>query len=1416
MMYYQIIRADGSYKNYKIFSEMLGDFDRQDVVDLLQLVKERYETKSPKGYNLLLWGDLKTLFEPCEEDEVWRNQQDYNLISYRLFDSCGVHVLLMNTGITIHMMVEKTYPFIQETLSRMLNRRLEVNHESEMAFELLRFTRSQLQNKKDDRNESPCSLQGKESRFDFFKKETNPFVTKSGQVHSNTAKKSSPRAAASISIARPVNTSAPKPRVNDALPTKYSYFKAHSPVKRAFNQKSAAKTYNLNEKVKSAKVNNVTTAGPKAVVSTDVGNGENAVKSLACWIWRPTGNVIDHTSKDSGSYMLKRFDYVDLQGRLKSDQGIFDNGCSRHMTGNKSFLIDYQEIDGGFVAFGRSPKADKITRKDESNLWHRRLGHINFKTMNKLVRGNLVRGLPSKLFENDHTCVACQKGKQHKASCKTKLVSSISQPLQMLHIDLFGPTSIRSINHKTYCLVVTDDYSRFSWVFFLATKDETSRILKTFITGIENQINHKVKIIRCDNGTEFKNNDMNQFCGMKGIKREFSVARTPQQNGVAKRKNRTLIEAARTMLADSLLPTTFWAEVDAVANDASKKTNEEPANEGERNGQEKDDNDDHLNTGIFRGAYDDEDVVCRRADLTRHINHHKFQTKIPQQNSKGSPKDQIIKTEIQQLKQGRMIKNLKNMLWKLTFFLGLQVKQKDDGIFISQDKSMIRSLMYLTASRPDIMFVVCACARLQVTPKVLHLHAVKRIFRYLKGQPRLGLWYPRDSPFDLEAFSDSDYAGASLDMKSTIVGCRFLSKRLISWQCKKQTIVANSTTEAEYVPAANCCRQNPVFHSKTKHIDIRHHFIRDSYEKKLIQFVDQHNMVACLERTEENAEFHQISIVKKIHATVDGKTIVISGSSVRSDLHFNDEDGITCLTNTGIFENLTLISLKSTSWNEFSTNIASAVICLATGQKFNFSKLIFDGDRPRKLPHFGSTEEKELTTGFERFCTTQHHDSPLFSGGHTPGSDEGRPNINELMAICTNLSTGFFSLGTIKDAQDLEWQGQGTTSVHSVMLKEEPRRATPVPTVQSQDKGKGKMVEPEPTPKNPRKAQIQMDEELAQSSKKRPRAEHDEESVKKHKLQDDAEKEELRDCLDIVQMDDIAIDVATLATKYPIVDWKTYILTENMMYYQIIRANRSSKNYKIFSEMLDDFDRQDVMDLYRLVNERYDTTSPEEYDLLLWEDLKTLSRALVKDDKSQEESTLSVKKGSTMRLLMRNPYLPLHVIHLKVEAKTTQAKEIASLKKRGRKIADLDADEEVTLIDETQERNDEDLMFYTDVLNGDEVFEEPIVNASKTTSSFLVSVADPITTAGKVVTTANATTTIDELTLAQTLIEIKVAKPKAVTTTAMTTTTTIASIRPKAKGIVFHDQEEQAPAFTPIVTPPKWVAAEYGLENVTS
>ncbi|GJX75569.1 putative ribonuclease H-like domain-containing protein [Tanacetum coccineum] len=184
-----------------------------------------------------------------------------------------------------------------------------------------------------------------------------------------------------------------------------------------------------------------------------------------------------------------------------------------------------------------------------------------------------------------------------------------------------------------------------------------------------------------------------------------------------------------------------------------------------------------------------------------------------------------------------------------------------------QEEGIDYDEVFAPVARIEAIRLFLALTHNQVTPKTSHLNVVKRIFKYLKGKPNLGLWYPRESSFDLIDFSDSDYAGANLDRKSTTGGCQFLGSRLISWQCKKQTIVATSTTEAEYVAAASCCGQvlwiqnqmldygfnfmntkihidnesticivkNPVYHSKTKHIEIRHHFIRDSYKKKLIR-----------------------------------------------------------------------------------------------------------------------------------------------------------------------------------------------------------------------------------------------------------------------------------------------------------------------------------------------------------------------------------------------------------------------------------------------------------------------------------------------------------------------------------------------------------------------------------------------------
>nr|GEV94282.1 hypothetical protein [Tanacetum cinerariifolium] len=667
---------------------------------------------------------------------------------------------------------------------------------------------------------------------------------------------------------------------------------------------------------------------------------------------------------------------------------------------------------------------------DESMLWHRRLGHLNSKTMNKLVRNNLFKVLPSKCFENDHTCVACLKGKQHKASCKTKLVNSVSKRLHTLHMDLFGPTSVSSLNHKWYCLVVADDFSS------------------------------------CDNEGEFKNQEMNEFCTKKGIRREFSNVRTPQQNEVAEKRNRTLIEAVRTMLADAKLPVTFWAEavntacyvqnrvlvnksqnktpyelfnsripaigflrpfgchvmilntldhlgslmlkgmkvillenkliekgagpnwlfdIDTLTNsmnyvsvvvagtssinisgtkdvasqavkkdvsslryialpncgisnpittskvpstdqvepvvsltvesdiltvsslvptvclDISPKSSSGPrlVSKGVTSKKETPSLGNALTlSNRFKDTFGDTTNAVTlnevEVDLSNmetsirvtptpnfriHKDHPKSQITGPIdtpeepkkifdalkdpswveamqeellqfkiQNEEGIDYEELftpvarieaiilflayasfmsfivyqmdfkssflygtINEEVYVLQSprfqdleflervykvekamyglhqaprawyGTLSKEFEALMHdkfqmsamgELTFFLDLQVLQKKDDIFLSQDKyvgDILKKFGYSDV-RPDIMFAVYACARHQVTPKECHLYAVKRIFRYLKGHPKLGLWYFKESSFDLVVYSDSDYGGATQDRKSTTGG----------------------------------------------------------------------------------------------------------------------------------------------------------------------------------------------------------------------------------------------------------------------------------------------------------------------------------------------------------------------------------------------------------------------------------------------------------------------------------------------------------------------------------------------------------------------------------------------------------------------------------------------------------------------
>ncbi|GJY33756.1 retrovirus-related pol polyprotein from transposon TNT 1-94 [Tanacetum coccineum] len=201
----------------------------------------------------------------------------------------------------------------------------------------------------------------------------------------------------------------------------------------------------------------------------------------------------------------------------------------------------------------------------KSWLWHRRLSHLNFGTINDLTRLDLVDGLPKFKYGKDHLCSACERGKSKKASHPPKLVPSDHSKLELLHMDLCGPMRVASINGKKYILVIVDDFSRYTWVYFLRSKDETPEIIKKFIA--QAQLNYKAKVckIRTDNGTEFKNTSLKAHYEKLGIMQQFSIARTPQQNGVVERRNRTLVEAARTMLIFSRLPEFLWAEAVATA-----------------------------------------------------------------------------------------------------------------------------------------------------------------------------------------------------------------------------------------------------------------------------------------------------------------------------------------------------------------------------------------------------------------------------------------------------------------------------------------------------------------------------------------------------------------------------------------------------------------------------------------------------------------------------------------------------------------------------------------------------------------------------------------------------------------------------------------------------------------------------------
>ncbi|GJR22401.1 retrovirus-related pol polyprotein from transposon TNT 1-94, partial [Tanacetum coccineum] len=720
--------------------------------------------------------------------------------------------------------------------------------------------------------------------------------------------------------------------------------------------------------------------------------------------------------------------------------------------------------------------------KTKSWLWHRRLSHLNFGAINHLARHGLVRGLPKLKFEKDHLCSACAMGKSKKKPHKPKSEDTNQEKLYLLHMDLCRPMRVASVNGKKYILVIVDDYSRFTWVKCLRSKDEAPDFIIKFLKMIQVRLKVHVRRIRTDNGTEFVNQTLREYYEKVGISHETSVARSPQQNGVVERRNRMLIEAARTMLIYAKAPLFLWAEAVAttcytqnrsivrlrhgktpyellhdklpdlsffhvfgalcyptndsenlgklqpkadigifigyaptkkafriynrrtrriietihvdfdeltamasehsssgpalhemtpatissglvpnpppstpfvppsrgspsstnVDQDAPSPSNSQTTPETQPpvipNDVEEDNHDievahmgndpyfgipipevpsdqssssDSIHTiievmqeelneferlrvwelvprtdkvmvitlkWIYKVKLDELGVVRLEAiriflAFAAHMNMFVYQMDVKTAFLNGNLREEVyvsppdgfvdldnpyhmykLKKALYGLKQaprawqGKELL-LMSMIGKISFFLGLQISQSPRGIFINQSKyaleslkkygfdscdpvdtpmvekskldedkegkavdqshyhGMIGTLLYLTASRHDLQFAISMYARYQARPTEKYLHAVKRIFRYLKRTVNRGLWYPKDSSITLTTFADADHAGCQDTRHSTSDSMQFLGDRLVSWSSKRQKSAAISSTEAEYIAMSGCYAQ---------------------------------------------------------------------------------------------------------------------------------------------------------------------------------------------------------------------------------------------------------------------------------------------------------------------------------------------------------------------------------------------------------------------------------------------------------------------------------------------------------------------------------------------------------------------------------------------------------------------------------
>ncbi|GJU33507.1 putative ribonuclease H-like domain-containing protein [Tanacetum coccineum] len=727
--------------------------------------------------------------------------------------------------------------------------------------------------------------------YDYYAKTTHP------SAHRNMTQRAVllKTGLTPLNTIRHVNTAHPKLAVHSAKSMSHFSKQAQLTNQRPFYKKTILISRYVNRKLNTA-MRHYHTESPKAVntarscttpVNAVRAKRVNAVKTSACWVWRPT-------RPNGASLVFKRHNYIDARDFKEFDGGYVTFGGGAHggrISGKgtlKTDSLDFEDVyfvnELNFNLFSVSQMCDKknyvlftnteclvlspnfklpdesqillkIPRKDnmysfdmknivpkesltclvakatldESMLWHRRLGHINFKNINKLVKDNLVRGLPIKHFENDQTCVACLKGKQHRASCKSKVLNPITKPLFMLHMDLFGPTFVSSLMHKKYCLVVTDDYSRFTWVFFLATKDETSEILKNFIKEIENLVDKKVKIIRCDNGTEFKNKVMDDFCREKGIRREYSpgllskmlsklvllamyrignlmksdegfpIVDIPPLSSKAL-SGYTTTRTRKEEISQDCIVMPIWKDASYFDSPSKDVGNGEPKSAADDQKQVKDG---PHNESDEKDKYEDDSSPKEVNAAGQHVNTASPESLL--QVLTGHRQEGIDYEEVfalvARIEAIRLFLANASIMGFLVYQMDVKsaflygtieeeviysttrkkdpdhpdnVTQKEDGIFISQDKYVAEILKKFNYT--DV--------KSASTPIDLEKPLVKDgdadDVDISKGKPTLGLWYSRDSPFELVAYTDSDYARATQDRKSTTGGLLFEGRLLMS------------------------------------------------------------------------------------------------------------------------------------------------------------------------------------------------------------------------------------------------------------------------------------------------------------------------------------------------------------------------------------------------------------------------------------------------------------------------------------------------------------------------------------------------------------------------------------------------------------------------------------------------------------